>query len=50
MRLARRDVRFRLGAAPIHSLLEQPGPKKFKLFRIGIIHKAKQFKVLPLAN
>ena len=32
-----------------NSLLQQPGPKKFKLFRIGPVYKAKKFKVLPLA-
>ena len=30
------------------SLLQQPGPNKFKLFRIDLIYKAKKFKVLPL--
>ena len=34
---------------PKRSLLQQPGPKKFKLFRIDLIYKAKKFKVLPLA-
>ena len=32
------------------SLPQQPGPKKFKLFRIDLIYKAKKLKVLPLAN
>ena len=27
------------------SLLQQPGPKKFKLFKIELIYKAKKFKV-----
>ena len=31
------------------SLLEQPGPQKFKLFRLDRIYKARKFKVLPLA-
>ena len=33
----------------LSSLLQQPGPKKFKLFRIDLIYNAKKFKVLPLA-
>ena len=31
------------------SLLQQPGPRKFQLFRIGLISKAKKIKVIPLA-
>ena len=31
------------------SLLQQPGPKKFKLFQMDLIYKARKFKVLPLA-
>ena len=27
------------------SLLQQPGPKKFKLYKIELIYKAKKFKV-----
>ena len=29
------------------SLLQQPGPKKFKLSKIELIYKAKKFKVPP---
>ena len=32
----------------ISSLLQQPGPKKLKLSKIDLIHKAKKFKVPPL--
>ena len=32
------------------SLLQQPGPKKFKLFRIDLKYKAKTFKVLQLSK
>ena len=28
------------------SLLQQPGPKQFKLFEKGLMYKAKKFKVL----
>ena len=31
----------------LSSLLQQPGPKKFKLSNIELIHKAKKFKVPP---
>ena len=30
-----------------YSLLQQPGPKKFKLSKIELIYKAKKFKVPP---
>ena len=30
-----------------YSLLQQPGPKKFKLSKIELIYKAKKFKVSP---
>ena len=30
-----------------YSLLQQSGPKKFKLFKIELIYKAKKFKVSP---
>ena len=33
--------------ALIPSLLQQPGPKKFKLFKIELICKAKKFQVPP---
>ena len=29
----------------VSSLLQQPGPQKFKLFKIELIYKAKKFKV-----
>ena len=29
------------------SLLQQPGPKKFKLSKIELIYKAEKFKVTP---
>ena len=29
------------------SLLQQPGPKKFKLFKIELIYRAKKFRVPP---
>ena len=29
----------------IYSLLQQPGPKKFKLSKIDLLYKAKKFKV-----
>ena len=32
---------------PLNSLLQQPGPKKFKLFKIELIYKAEKFKVPP---
>ena len=32
---------------PPHSLLQQPGPKKFELSKIELIYKAKRFKVPP---
>ena len=31
----------------ILSLLQEPGPKKFKLFKIELIYKAKKFEVPP---
>ena len=31
----------------LDSLLQQPGPKKFKLFKIELIYKVKKFKVHP---
>ena len=31
----------------LNSLLQQPGPKKFKLSKIELIYKAKKFKVPP---
>ena len=34
--------------SPYCSLLQQPGPKKFKLSKIELIYKAKKFKVPPL--
>ena len=36
-------------APPLLNLLQQPGPKKFKLFKKDVIYKAKKFKVPPLA-
>ena len=30
-----------------YSLLQQPGPKKFKLSKIELIYKARKFKVPP---
>ena len=34
----------------INSLLQQPGHKKFKLSKIELIYKAKQFKVAPFTK
>ena len=31
------------------SHLQEPGQKKFKLFKIDLIYRDKKFKVLPLA-
>ena len=33
-----------------NSLLQPPGPKKFKFFGIDLLSKAKKFKVLLLAD
>ena len=39
-------VRFRVWV--LGSLLQQPGPKKFKLCKVELIYKAKKFKVPPV--
>ena len=36
-----------LGFRGLGALLQQPGPKKFKLSEIELIYKAKKFKVPP---
>ena len=39
-----------LGFRVNNSLLQQPGPKKFKLAKIELIYTAKKFKVPPFTN
>ena len=38
---------FGVADASVFSLLQQPGPKKFKLSKIELIYKVKKFKVRP---